>query len=65
MSIQLAEFLLMPLVAYLVGSFPSAFIWTRLQKKVAIHEIGTGNSGASNVFNKIGRVQGALVFILD
>ena len=65
MSIQLAEFLLMPLSAYLVGSFPSAFIWTRLQKNVAIHEIGTGNSGASNVFNKIGAVQGSLVFVLD
>ena len=65
MSIQLAEFLLMPLIAYLVGSFPSAFVWTRLQKNVGIHEIGTGNSGASNVFNKIGAVQGSLVFVLD
>ena len=65
MSVGLVEFFIFPLIAYSVGSFPSAYIWTRLHKNADIRELGTGNSGASNVFNKIGRTPGLSVFVLD
>ncbi len=52
------------LFAYLLGSLPFAYLVARATG-VNIFEIGTGNPGASNVFRKVGRVHGALVFILD
>ncbi len=51
-------------VAYLLGSLPFAVVVTRMAG-VDIFEIGTGNPGASNVFRKVGRVYGAVVFALD
>ena len=50
--------------AYLLGSLPFAVIVTKFAG-VDIFEIGTGNPGASNVFRKVGRVYGAIVFALD
>lgn len=50
--------------AYLLGSLPFAVLIARIAG-VDIFEIGTGNPGASNVFRKVGRVQGAAVFAFD
>jgi glycerol-3-phosphate acyltransferase PlsY len=57
-------------LAYLIGSFPSAYVVTRLVKGKDIREIGTGhtgrgNVGARNVFVNVGKVPGAIVAILD
>lgn len=52
------------IVAYLLGSLPFAVFIARTAG-VDIFEIGTGNPGASNVFRKVGRVYGAVVFTLD
>ena len=62
---ELATFLLFPTAAYLVGSFPSAYILTRLLRRVDIREIGTGNTGASNVFLSVGNVSGLIVLFFD
>ena len=62
---ELAKFLLLPATAYLVGSFPSAYIWTKLLRKVDIHEVGTGNSGASNVSRSVGNLSGLVVLFFD
>ena len=51
--------------AYLLGSLPFAYLVARFGAGVDIFEIGTGNPGASNVFRKVGRKYGALVFALD
>ena len=51
-------------VAYVLGSLPFAVFVARTVG-VDIFEIGTGNPGASNVFRKVGRVYGAVVFTLD
>ena len=59
---ELVKFLLLPTTAYLVVSFPSAYIWTRLLRGVDIHEVGTGNSGASNV-SSIAGIMSALVVL--
>jgi glycerol-3-phosphate acyltransferase PlsY len=57
-------------LAYLIGSFPSAYIVTRLAKGKDIRDLGTGhtgrgNVGARNVFVNVGKVPGAIVAILD
>ena len=62
---DLATFSLLPTIAYLVGSFPSAYIWTRLLRKVDIRELGTGNSGASNVSRSVGNWPGVVVLFFD
>ena len=62
---EIATFLLLPTIAYLVGSFPSAYIWTRLLRKVDIRELGTGNSGASNVSRSVGNWPGVVVLFFD
>lgn len=52
------------IVAYLLGSLPFA-VWVARTAGVDIFEVGTANPGASNVFRKVGRVYGAVVFALD
>ena len=51
--------------AYLIGSFPSAYIAGRLRKGVDIREVGSRNVGAMNVFYKVGFVAGLLVLAAD
>jgi acyl phosphate:glycerol-3-phosphate acyltransferase len=51
--------------AYLIGSFPSAYIVTRAQKGVDIREVGSHNLGAMNVFYKVGFVEGMIVLLAD
>ena len=57
-------------LGYLIGSFPSAYVVTRLVKGKDIRELGTGhtgrgNVGARNVFVNVGKVAGAVVAFLD
>ncbi|HEX76304.1 MAG TPA: glycerol-3-phosphate acyltransferase [Dehalococcoidia bacterium] len=51
--------------AYLIGSFPSAYIAGRLRKGIDIRQIGSRNMGAMNVFYKVGFVEGILVLTAD
>jgi len=51
--------------AYLIGSFPSAYIAGRLRRGVDIREVGSRNVGAMNVFYKVGFVAGLLVLAAD
>jgi glycerol-3-phosphate acyltransferase PlsY len=50
--------------AYIVGSIDFAVIIARMNG-VDIHNVGSGNPGASNVLRSIGRVPAALVLIGD
>lgn len=50
--------------AYVVGSIDFAVIIARMNG-VDIHEVGSGNPGASNVLRSIGRVPAALVLLGD
>ncbi len=52
-------------LAYLIGSFPSAFIVARLSKGVDIRTVGSHNMGAMNTFYKVGFWWGILVLLLD
>jgi acyl phosphate:glycerol-3-phosphate acyltransferase len=51
--------------AYLIGSFPSAYIVAKLRKGVDIREIGSHNLGAMNVFYKVGFWDGMVVLLAD
>ena len=51
--------------AYLIGSFPSAYIAGRLRKRIDIRQVGSQNMGAMNVFYKVGFIEGILVLAVD
>ncbi len=51
--------------AYLLGSFPSAYVAGLLVKGIDIREHGSGNIGASNVFRVVGKKWGILVLVID
>jgi glycerol-3-phosphate acyltransferase PlsY len=53
------------IIAYLLGSIPSAYIVGRLRKGSDIREMGTRNMGAMNVFYIVGFWWGLLVLITD
>ena len=53
------------IVAYLLGSIPSAYIVTRLQTGQDIRKLGRGNVGAYNVLKEVGLKQALAVIILD
>lgn len=53
------------IIAYLLGSIPSAYIVARLRKGTDIREMGTRNMGAMNVFYSIGFWWGLAVLLTD
>jgi len=57
--------LLTLLIAYLIGSLPTALIAGKLLKKIDIREHGSGNAGATNVFRVLGWKAGLVVLLID
>jgi glycerol-3-phosphate acyltransferase PlsY len=53
------------MLAYLVGSIPTAYLVGRLLRGVDIRRIGDGNIGALNTYRNISRWAGILVALLD
>lgn len=53
------------IVSYLLGSFPTAYVVTRLRKGVDIREVGSRNLGAMNVIYAVGLAEGVLVLAVD
>ena len=66
-SIDMATFILFLglLVAYLIGSIPTAYLFGRVLKGIDIRGYGSGNVGATNTFRVIGRVPGLIVLAID
>jgi glycerol-3-phosphate acyltransferase PlsY len=59
-------FIIIALVAaYLIGSFPTAYLVARMRKGVDIRQVGSHNLGAMNVFYKVGFKEGLLVLAVD
>ena len=54
-----------PLIAYILGSIPSALLVSRRAGRVDIREHGDGNMGARNVSRTLGWQWGTLVAVLD
>ena len=53
------------IIAYLLGSIPTAYIAGRLTRGVDIRRIGGGNMGALNTAREIGRIAGLIVLLID
>jgi len=53
------------ILAYLIGSIPTSFIFGRILKKIDIRKHGSGNVGATNVFRAVGKIPALIVLLLD
>ncbi|WP_082429411.1 glycerol-3-phosphate 1-O-acyltransferase PlsY [Pseudanabaena sp. 'Roaring Creek'] len=51
-------------IAYLLGSFPTGYLVGRLAG-IDIRQLGSGSTGATNVWRNVGKFAGILVFITD
>lgn len=51
--------------AYLLGSFPTAYLVTKIWKGEDIRKIGTGNPGGANVLTRVGILPGLVVILFD
>ena len=58
------EFILL-LLAYLIGSIPTALIISKKYFGIDIRDYGSGNMGATNVFRVLGTRYGAVVMAFD
>lgn len=52
-------------LAYLLGSFPSAFIYTAVLGRADIRAVGSGNIGGMNTFRNVGAAPGILTALTD
>ena len=59
------ELILLLLIAYLLGSIPSALWVGKLFYKIDIREHGSGNLGGTNTFRVLGKKAGLIVTTLD
>ena len=57
--------LLILCISYLLGSFPSGFLYAKFLKGIDLRYVGSGSTGATNVLRNIGKWPALIVFILD
>lgn len=57
--------ILLLIVAYIIGSFPSALVVGKVAKGIDIREHGSGNLGSTNAIRVLGKPLGFIVFFLD
>lgn len=53
------------LLSYVLGSFPTAYIWVKKKKGEDIRKLGSGNIGATNAFRILGFPDGLYVLLID
>jgi glycerol-3-phosphate acyltransferase PlsY len=63
--ILIVKYLIIAVIAYLLGSIPFGLIISRRLAHVDIREHGSGNIGATNVFRVLGAKYGLLTAVLD
>ncbi len=59
------EYILFIIIAYLLGSIPSALIIGKMKYGIDIREHGSGNLGATNTFRVLGKKAGIVVTLAD
>jgi glycerol-3-phosphate acyltransferase PlsY len=59
------EVIIVLLISYLIGSFPTAIIAGKLIKNMDIREHGSGNAGATNVLRVLGWKAALIVLLID
>ena len=58
-------FIIAIILAYLIGSIPTAYIAGQMKKGIDIRNYGSGNVGATNTLRVLGKGMGALVLLID
>ncbi len=53
------------LIAYVAGSFPSAYLAGRIVKGIDLRTVGSGNLGATNVYRTLGFGAALCVLVID
>lgn len=53
------------LFSFLIGSFPTAYLITKIFYGKDIRKLGSGNPGATNVFRCVSKIVGIITFIID
>ncbi len=53
------------IISYIIGSIPTAYIFTKIIKGIDIRKVGSGNVGATNAFRVLGRGWGITILIMD
>lgn len=59
------NYLIFSVIAYLLGSIPSALIVGKIGYQIDIREKGSGNLGATNAFRVLGKKAGTIVVLSD
>jgi glycerol-3-phosphate acyltransferase PlsY len=62
---QILLFILLGVIAYLLGSIPTAVLYGKYFFNIDIREHGSKNAGATNTFRVLGKKAGAIVFSID
>jgi acyl phosphate:glycerol-3-phosphate acyltransferase len=62
--VPIVGYILVVLVAYLLGSIPTGFLLAK-GRGIDIRKVGSGNIGATNVFRILGKPAGVLVLLAD
>jgi glycerol-3-phosphate acyltransferase PlsY len=57
--------ILIIILSYLVGSFPTSIVTGRMSRRIDIREYGSGNAGGTNVFRVLGWKAGLVVALVD
>ena len=58
-------FLIFIVTSYIIGSFPTSFIFVKLIKGIDIRKVGSGNVGATNASRILGIKLALLVLVID
>ncbi len=64
-GLELTRIIVFAVLAYLVGSIPTAVIVSKGFFGMDIREHGSGNAGATNTFRVLGRNYGIIVMVID
>jgi len=62
---ELLLIILLAVVAYLLGSIPSAVWIGKALHGIDVRDYGSGNAGATNTFRVLGKKAGAIVLLMD
>lgn len=62
---SLTIYVVLLLLSYCIGSFPTGYVLTRYIKKINLLKYGSGNTGATNVYRALGFKWAALVGGID
>jgi len=52
-------------IAYLIGSIPTGYLFAKSKKKIDLRQHGSGNVGATNVLRTVGKRPAVLTLLID